>query len=107
MTQPGRRFSRFARSLAGAALVAVLAVWPSAAIARSDAAHVASPVGLAAAPGAGAATGGLQPSIHYEEALALASDDLDFVPGGRVSVGFVPRPDDEFEIDGEPPGPAR
>ena len=103
MKQPGRRPSRSARSLAGAALVAVLTVWPSAAIARSDAAHVASPEESAAAPGATVPGGGLQPSIHYEEAVAHASDDIDFVPGGRVAVGFVPRPDDEFEIDGERP----
>jgi spore germination protein YaaH len=103
MTQPGRRPSRFVTSLAGAALVAALAVWPSSAIARSGEQRSASPATFDATPEGAAPTGGLQPSVHYEEALAHAADDIDFAPGGRVAVGFVPRPDDEFEIDGGQP----
>ena len=103
MMQPGRRPPRFAPGLVGAALVAALALWPAGAIARSGEARAASPAAFAATPGAGAAAGGIQPSIHYEEALAHAADDIDFAPGGRVSVGFEPRPDDVFEIDGERP----
>ncbi|HXG39661.1 MAG TPA: glycosyl hydrolase family 18 protein, partial [Candidatus Limnocylindrales bacterium] len=32
------------------------------------------------------------PSIHYEEAMAHAGDRIAFEPGGRVRVGFRPRP---------------
>jgi spore germination protein YaaH/flagellar hook assembly protein FlgD len=60
--------------------------------------------------GAGAATpadatvgGTLRPSIQYEEAVAHADDDTTFAPGGRVSVPFTPRPEDEWTVDGADP----
>jgi spore germination protein YaaH len=42
-------------------------------------------------------------SIHWEQARAHASDKLDLPAGGRVTVGFVPRPDDPWKIGGAAP----
>jgi spore germination protein YaaH len=44
-----------------------------------------------------------RPSIHYEESLRHADDDLTFAPGGRVTVGFRPHPGDTTRIGGQAP----
>jgi spore germination protein YaaH/flagellar hook assembly protein FlgD len=54
----------------------------------------------AASPKGGA---GLQPTIHYEEALAHAKDKLSFAPGGRVTVPFRPRKTDTWKVGGAAP----
>ena len=46
---------------------------------------------------------GLQPSVHYEEAVAHADDDMDFEPGGRVTIGFEPRQTDHWKVGGVTP----
>jgi spore germination protein YaaH/flagellar hook assembly protein FlgD len=46
---------------------------------------------------------GLQPTIHYEEAERHAADRIRFTPGGRVTVGFRPRPGDPFSVGGASP----
>ncbi len=58
-----------------------------------------APVG-AASPRGGA---GLQPTIHYEEALAHAKDKIAFTPGGRVTVPFRPRATDHWKVGGRAP----
>jgi spore germination protein YaaH len=47
----------------------------------------------------------LQPSVHYEEALAHADDEIAFEPGGRVTVPFTPKADDTAPVGGG--GPVR
>jgi len=54
----------------------------------------------AAEPSGGA---GLVPTIHYEEAVAHASDRLVLAPGGRVTVPFRPRATDKWKVGGEAP----
>ncbi len=54
----------------------------------------------AAGPAGGA---GLQPTIHYEEALAHAHDKIAFKAGGRVTVPFRPRHGDHWMVDGRAP----
>ncbi len=56
------------------------------------------------APGDGAASGDLT-SIHYEHAMEHANDDIEFEPGGRVTVPFSPRAGDRWEVDGKAPRP--
>jgi spore germination protein YaaH/putative cell wall-binding protein len=85
-----------------------LTAWPPAAIARpAPTAPVAAGATASGppAPAGPAATDGdvLLPSIHYEDALAHAGDEIAFTPGERVSVGFTPRADDSWEVDGERP----
>jgi spore germination protein YaaH/flagellar hook assembly protein FlgD len=46
---------------------------------------------------------GLQPSIQYEEAVRHANDRIAFTPGGRVTVGFTPRPGDTWSVGGRAP----
>jgi spore germination protein YaaH/flagellar hook assembly protein FlgD len=46
---------------------------------------------------------GLQPTIHYEEAMAHASDRTPFLPGGRVTVPFKPRAADRWAVGGVRP----
>ena len=58
---------------------------------------------LAASPKAKGSDDGLQPSVHYEEAVAHADDHLDFEPGGRVTIGFEPRPSDHWKVGGVSP----
>lgn len=43
------------------------------------------------------------PSVQYEEALAHERDRIAFAPGGRVEVGYVPRSDGGWTIDGTAP----
>jgi spore germination protein YaaH len=102
MLQPGRRPSRLGYGLGVAALVVALTVWPPSAIARSEQERATSGASLAGTPGAVAASG-LLPSIHYEDALAHEDDPIEFVPGGRVAVGFAPRADDTWQVDGGQP----
>ena len=61
---------------------------------------------VAAAPGrawASGAAAGLEPSIHWEDAKAHASDRISFTPGGRVTVGFTPRSTDRWRVGGLAP----
>ena len=60
----------------------------------SDAAHTADPV---------ADTAGLEPSIQYEEFERHAADRIAFTPGDRVTVGFGPRPGDQWPVGGVTP----
>ena len=46
------------------------------------------------------ATGGLQPTIHWEEAEAHAHDRIAFKAGGRVTVPFRPRVTDRWIVGG-------
>jgi spore germination protein YaaH/flagellar hook assembly protein FlgD len=60
------------------------------------------------APGAGAPDAQVgvpeaRPSIAYEEAMAHARDEIAFEPGGRVAIGFTPRPGDAWPVDGRAP----
>ncbi len=48
-------------------------------------------------------TGGLHPSIQYEDAVAHADDSIPFAAGGRVSQPFRPRAADRWTIDGRLP----
>ena len=43
------------------------------------------------------------PSVAYEQAMEHANDQVDFTPGGRVTVGFKPRTADRWAIDGQAP----
>ena len=63
---------------------------------------------LAADPGEPAApasepAGGLRPTVHYEDVLRHANDDIEFAPGGKVTVGFSPRRGDRFTVGGGAP----
>ena len=54
-------------------------------------------------PGDAPDAAGLQPTIHWEEALAHADDKLDLPAGGRVSVPFRPRANDRWLVGGAAP----
>jgi spore germination protein YaaH/flagellar hook assembly protein FlgD len=45
------------------------------------------------------------PSVHFEDAAAHEGDDIEFEPGGRVTVPFRPRANDTFEVGGVRPRP--
>ena len=64
------------------------------------AALAAEPV-VAADPAAPSAD--LLPTIHYEDAQRHARDQVDFAPGGRVTVGFAPRDGDRAKVGGAAP----
>ncbi|HEY3163930.1 MAG TPA: glycosyl hydrolase family 18 protein [Candidatus Limnocylindrales bacterium] len=83
-------------------------------VANGAAAPTAGAVGIDSTPavaalrpladrGDAAPTGGLQPTIHYEEAERHAADTIRFAPGGRVTIGFRPRPGDNWTVDGVAP----
>jgi len=57
----------------------------------------------AAVPGDAAPPGAVRPTIQYEEAVAHADDQIAFAPGGRVSVPFTPRPEDDWTVGGLSP----
>lgn len=57
----------------------------------------------AAGPPESVAADAVRPSIQYEEALAHADDQIVFAPGGRVSVPFTPRPEDDWTVGGVSP----
>ncbi len=69
------------------------------------AALVAGAIGVPGAAGAApeAVDGGMSPSIAYEEAMAHEGDAIAFQPGGRVEVGFSPRAEDAWPVDGDAP----
>ena len=46
------------------------------------------------------ADGGVQPTIHWEEAQAHAHDRIAFKAGGRVTVPFRPRASDQWTVGG-------
>ena len=48
-------------------------------------------------------TAGQLPSIAYVEAMAHADDEIVFEPGGKVILGFTPRADDRWPVDGHAP----
>lgn len=76
------------------------------AVAFLVAAALPLPIASAAGPraGVGAATSpGSEPSIAYDQAMEHANDKIVFEPGGRVSVGFSPRSDDRWSVDGRAP----
>jgi hypothetical protein len=43
------------------------------------------------------------PSQMYQDAMAHAADRIAFTPGGRVSVAYRPRPDDQWAVGGQAP----
>jgi spore germination protein YaaH/flagellar hook assembly protein FlgD len=111
---------RLSAALLWATLVVTLAAPP--AVAGSDLASRrgadgspgVSGTGIAAAPEpllsnpgsrAPAAPTSLRGSLHYEEVLAHEQDRPQFVPGSKVSLGFVPRPEDPWLVDGRVPRP--
>ena len=78
--------------------------------AQLDTTIAVDPARPAAVPAAPDATGDdetavpdLHPSIAYEQAMAHEHDQIEFKPGGRVAVGFTPRPRDLWPIDGHAP----
>lgn len=80
-----------ARSVALAASLLLLAGIAPAAVVGADDRH--APV----------ASGVLQPTVQYEEAVAHANDRIPFAPGGRVSIPFTPRPSDGWAVGGVRP----
>jgi spore germination protein YaaH len=46
---------------------------------------------------------GLWPTIHYEDALTHADDEIAFEPGGLVTTGFSPRATDRWPVGGVAP----
>ena len=46
---------------------------------------------------------GVEPTIQYEESHAHAKDPNRFTPGDRVKVGYTPRADDGWPVDGRGP----
>ncbi len=105
LAQPGRRPARRFVRLGAAALVAVLAIWPAAAIGHAAASQpvpTPGPADRLAAPSGSdqPADPELHPSIHYEDTVTHAGDVIAFVPGDRVTTAFVPRADDSWAVDG-------
>jgi spore germination protein YaaH/flagellar hook assembly protein FlgD len=66
---------------------------------------VSAPLTGAATQTDPASLGVMRPSIQYEEAIAHAADQIAFAPGGRVSVPFTPRAEDDWSVAGEAPQP--
>ncbi len=92
--QPARRIVALAFVLASGLLPAsVVAATPP----------VSRP--LAASRDAGPQPPALQPTIHYEDALAHADDRIRFRPGGAVTVPFRPRAGDRWLVGGGTPRP--
>jgi spore germination protein YaaH/flagellar hook assembly protein FlgD len=52
------------------------------------------------APPITASVDGLQPTIHWQDAVAHEGDRIAFEPGGRVTVGFKPRATDRWIVGG-------
>ena len=57
------------------------------------------------ASGAGVGPSSLEPTIHYEDAIAHQRDRIAFVPGERVRVAFTPRAGDAWQVAGGMPRP--
>jgi len=64
---------------------------------------VGAPITGAAAPTGAISVGAIRPTIQYEDALAHADDRIAFAPGGRVTVPFEPRPEDDWTVGGVSP----
>ncbi len=62
-----------------------------------------APVAGAGAPPVVDRAGAVRPTIQYEEAVAHADDHITFAPGGRVSLPFTPRPEDDWTVGGVSP----
>jgi len=45
----------------------------------------------------------LEPSAQYRSSLAHQDVGREFAAGARVTTPFVPRPDDDWDVDGAPP----
>ena len=93
-----------ARELATAG--AIRTASPAADVARFDRPSdvpAGSPPDAGVAAQAGPDSAGLEPSIQYEEAVAHENDKIEFTPGDRVTLGFTPRSDDRWPIDGKLP----
>lgn len=88
------------RPSASSPRIAIAAIGLTAVLVAQSAAAVAAAPSTAWASGAAA---GLEPSIHWEDAKAHASDDISFTPGGRVTVGFTPRSTDRWRVGGLAP----
>ena len=73
---------------------------PATPAARTDPAAPATPDS-----GQSATPPGLAPSEMYLDSLQHAGDPNTFVPGGRVTVGFQPRPGDGSAVGGTAPQP--
>jgi len=58
---------------------------------------------VGAGPTESAPVPGLEPSIHYRDALDHQADVLTFEPGDRVGVPFAPRLSDHWPVAGAPP----
>jgi spore germination protein YaaH len=43
------------------------------------------------------------PSVHYRDAEEHTADVIDFEPGDRVVAPFIPRPDEDWAVDGRAP----
>ncbi|HET8786594.1 MAG TPA: glycosyl hydrolase family 18 protein [Candidatus Limnocylindrales bacterium] len=83
--------------LASVALAGLLlAQTATPAAATGQAAPAPDPIGDEAAQ----AASGLQPTVHWEEAVAHEHDRIAFKPGGRVTVGFKPRATDRWTVGG-------
>lgn len=57
----------------------------------------------AVTPAPAADTVGQHPSAAYLEAMAHEGDQINFTPGAAVEVGFTPRADDTWPVDGKHP----
>jgi spore germination protein YaaH len=90
--RPARTMHRYLAGLLGVILVLEAMVAPVVASAAEP-----SP------PAPPDTVAGVVPTVHYEDYLAHADDDTEFAPGGRVTVGFTPRPGDRALVGGEPP----
>ena len=105
MTRPDsalRRPNPFATAVLSALLAVGMLPVPGAAVAAQPAPAVAT-TDPATAPAAADETPEQRPSIAYEEAMAHEHDVIRFEPGGRVDLGFTPRADDGWPIDGQAP----
>ncbi|MES2210137.1 MAG: glycosyl hydrolase family 18 protein, partial [Chloroflexota bacterium] len=121
MTKRRRRLAGCASRAASIALIVASATLPGTTIARSAVPDGLPPAGPgtdweagrwpavdASGPGSGTPAPAESPglpalSIHYQDALAHASDVIDFEPGEVVTVGFTPRSGDAWPVAGAAP----
>ncbi len=64
---------------------------------------IGAPLTGAAAPADAVSIWPIRPSVQYEELVAHADDQIHFAPGGRVTVPFTPRPEDDWTVAGTAP----
>ena len=81
-------------------VAAVGADGPAVAIAPGSRAATARRPAPASQPLAGPV---LEPSAQYRSSLAHQDVGREFAAGARVTTPFVPRPDDDWDVDGAPP----